>query len=79
VFVRKILGFRERAKLAAIKQRYEDDGTFREYVTRYLGQFNDLLKEARSRDRDGILSTTFLSSDMGKVYMLLSRALGRDI
>ena len=79
IFVRKILGFRERAKLAAIKQRYQEDGEFRDYVSRYISEFNNLLKEAKSRDHDSILSTTFLSSDMGKVYMLLSRAIGRDI
>jgi hypothetical protein len=79
IFVRKILGFRERAKLAAIKQRYQEDGEFRDYVGRYISEFNNLLKEAKSRDHDAILSTTFLSSDMGKVYMLLSRAIGRDI
>ena len=78
VFVRKMLGFREKSKLAAVKKKYEDDGEFREYVSRYISQFDALLAEAKKRDHDAVLSTTFLSSDMGKVYMLLARAIGRD-
>ena len=79
VFVRKLLGFREKSKLATIRPKYQDDGEFQDYVGRYLGQFEGLLKEARKRDHDGVLITTFLTSDMGKVYMLLARALGRDM
>ena len=79
VFVRKMLGFREKGRLAAIQQKFQEDGEFREYVNRYMTQFAEMLAEARKRDHDGVLSTTFLSSDMGKVYMILSRALGRDV
>jgi hypothetical protein len=78
LFVRKLLGFREKSKLAAIRQKYQDDGEFQDYVGRYLSQFEGLLKGSRKRDHDGVLITTFLTSDMGKVYMLLARALGRD-
>ncbi len=79
IFVRKMLGFREKAKLEAIKQKYQDDDEFRRYVTRYVSHFETLLKEATKRDHDGILNATFMSSDMGKVYMILARALGREI
>jgi hypothetical protein len=79
VFVRKMLGFREKGRLAAIQKKFQEDGEFREYVNRYMTQFSEMLAEARRRDHDGVLSTTFLSSDMGKVYMILSRALGREI
>ena len=79
IFVRKMLGFKEKSRLAAIQQKYQADGEFREYVDRYLSQFDSFLKEAKKRDHLEVLSTTFLSSDMGKVYMLLARALGREI
>ena len=78
VFVRKMLGFREKSKLATISKKYEDDGEFREYVSRYISQFDAMLAEAKKRDHDAVLSTIFLSSDMGKVYMLLARAIGRE-
>ncbi|KKM82366.1 hypothetical protein LCGC14_1320220, partial [marine sediment metagenome] len=64
----RMLGFREKSKLAAVKKKYEDDGEFRDYVNRYISQFDALLAEAKKRDHDAVLSTTFLSSDMGKVY-----------
>jgi predicted nucleic acid-binding Zn-ribbon protein len=79
VFVRKMLGFREKARLGDIKEKYQQDGEFREYVSRYFKEFEVLLEEAKKRDQAGLLKSTFLSSDVGKVYMLLARALGRDI
>ena len=79
IFVRKLLGFRERAKLQQIRQTYQEDSTFREYVTRYLEEFEVLLDEASKRDPNSMLHATFLSSDMGKVYMVLARALDRDM
>ena len=79
IFVRKMLGFREKARLNAIREKYQQDGEFREYVTRYLSEFETLLEEAKKRDQEGLLKNTFLSSDVGKVYMLLAHALGRDI
>lgn len=36
VFVRKMLGFREKARLASIRERYQDDLEFRDYVSRYM-------------------------------------------
>jgi hypothetical protein len=77
VFVRKLLGFREKAKLAAIRGRYQEDTQFRDYVSNYMNQFEGLLQNAKKRDHQGVLGTTFLASDIGKVYMLLSQALGR--
>ena len=74
-----MLGFRVKARLTAIREKYQLDGEFRDYVTRYLSEFEVLLVEAKKRDQEGLLKNTFLSSDVGKVYMLLARALGRDI
>ena len=79
VLVRKMLGFREKARLGTIRDKYQEDGEFREYVNRYFTEFEVMLAEAKKRDQEGILKSIFLSSDIGKVYMLLSRALGREI
>ena len=79
VFVRKMLGFREKARLGAIRDKYQQDGEFREYVNRYFTEFEVMLGEAKKRDQEGMLKGIFLSSDIGKVYMLLSQAMGRDI
>jgi len=79
VFVRKMLGFREKSRLASVKQRYQEDNEFRGYVSRYMDEFKGFLNEARKRDHQGVLGTIFLSSDMGKLYMVLTQALGRDL
>ena len=79
VFVRKMLGFREKARLLSIADKYQSDGDFRTYVGRYLSEFARMLEDAKLRDPDGILRATMLSSDLGKVYMILARALGRDV
>ena len=79
VFVRKMLGFREKVKLNIVRDKYQRDGEFRDYVTRYLGEFDVLLSQANNLDQGSLLRGTFLASDVGKVYMLLARALGRDI
>jgi len=78
IFVRKMLGFRERSKFSSIRQRYRYDGEFREYVGRYIAQFEGMLEEAKARDHDGVLGATFLSSDMGKLYMLLFQAIDTE-
>jgi hypothetical protein len=79
IFVRKMLGFREKAKLNIIRDKYQRDTEFRDYVNRYLNDFDDLLESAQRLDQESLLRTTFLASDVGKVYMVLARALGRDI
>ena len=45
----------------------------------YLTDFNDLLTQVSSLDQASVLRTIFFSSDVGKVYLLLSRALGREV
>ena len=79
IFVRKILGFREKTRLVSIKDRYQNDQEFRNYVSRYLDEFKSFLDEARKRDQQGVLSTIFLSSDMGKLFMVLTKALDREL
>ncbi|HEY9163582.1 MAG TPA: hypothetical protein VIN57_03140, partial [Magnetovibrio sp.] len=79
IFVRKMLGFKEKNTLTAIKVMYQEDGEFRDYVGRYVGEFDTMLTRAREGDHDGVLESTFLSSDMGKLYMVLAKALGRDL
>lgn len=79
VFVRKIVGFRDKSKLPAIKQKYEKDSDFRDYTNRFISQFDDLLQRAAESDHGGALGGTFLTADVGKLYMLLCRALERDM
>ena len=69
----------EKAKLEAISKMYRENSEFRDYAGRYVSEFERVLQDAGKRDPDNVLRTTFLSSDVGKVYMILARALGRNI
>ena len=44
---------------------------------RYLEKFEGLLTQASRSDPANLLSSAFVTSDVGKVYVLLSRAIGR--
>ena len=77
VFLRKILKNLDRHQMQAIRARYEEDGQFRDYVNRYLAEFETLLNQARAADRADVLTGTFTSAEVGKLYLVLARSLGR--
>ncbi len=75
VFLRHITKTLSRQKFEAIQQKYKTDEKFRSYVMRYLKEYSALVKHARATDRAEVLTTTFSTSDMGKLYMLLNKAM----
>jgi hypothetical protein len=60
-----------------IAERYRGHPEFRDYVTRYLGHFEGLLRQAMDNERTDALAASLLSSDMGKLYVLLAKAINR--
>jgi len=77
IFARRIVRNRDRFSLDTIRANYEADDGFREHVDRYLFQFQEALEQAEENDPDDILAAVLLSSDVGKLYMLMAKALGR--
>jgi hypothetical protein len=77
IFVRNILADDDKKTRATIGAKYQEDETFRKYVSRYLDHFEKLLAEANESDPENLLSSTFLSADVGKLYLLLARSVGR--
>ena len=79
VFVRALVKSNadEKKVQETIKRKYQDDDTFRRHVVRYLDQFQSLLAQANESDPENLLSSTFVTADVGKLYVLLSRAVGR--
>lgn len=75
VFLRHITKTLSRQKFEAIQKKYQVDEKFRGYVMRYLRDYSALIKHARATDRAEVLTTTFSTSDMGKLYMILSKAM----
>ena len=60
-----------------ITRRYDRDGEFRANVDRYMGDFERLLGDAEQADPDGRMMQTYLTSETGRVYLLLAHASGR--
>ena len=77
VFTRALLKRTDTFSLMAIKNLFRDDEEFRDHVNRYIRLFEEAVEQAEENDPDDVLSSTLLSSDVGKLYLLLSRALDR--
>ncbi len=60
-----------------ISRRYDREGDFRMTVDRYIGDFERLLGEAEASDPDGRMLQNYLTSESGRVYLLLAHASGR--
>jgi len=77
IFARRLLRGKDRLAMPDIKARFEADERFRIEAKRYIKQFETLLERATDCDPENLLSTTFLTADVGKLYIILSRSLGR--
>src|SRR5262245_25501001 len=75
VFVRRLLRLDLGGTGTSIRQRYLDDSEFRRYVDGYMAQFEQLRRDAAAVDPDSILGSAFLTSDIGKLYLLLAESI----
>jgi hypothetical protein len=60
-----------------VSRRYEREGEFRMTVDRYIADFERLLGDAEASDPDGRMLQNYLTSESGRVYLLLAHASGR--
>jgi len=77
VFARRLFRLKDSYTIPAIEQRFERDDRFRDMVNRYMNKFEDLLRESNTADPDSVLNATFITADVGKLYLVLSRSLDR--
>lgn len=66
-----------RPQISAVRKLYGESSEFRSYVTRYMGEYEGLLKAIQINDRADVLHAIFSNSDMGRLYVVLARATGR--
>ena len=77
IFTRRAVRLLDAPEAKAVVQLYEADPGFRDHVSRYIHDFEAMLRQLLST-RDGhALGVTLLSSDMGKLYVALAQAIER--
>lgn len=77
IFTRRAVRLIDNGTAKDIAALYSADDTFKANVSRYIHDFEALLRQTLST-RDGhVLSVTMLGSDMGKLYVALAQAIQR--
>lgn len=77
IFTRRAVRLLDPPEARSILLLYQNDRPFREYVSHYIHDFEGMLRQLLST-RDGhSLGVTLLSSDMGKLYVVLAQAIER--
>jgi hypothetical protein len=60
-----------------VRRRYENDTTFRHIVDRYLADFERMLQDTGKGDPKGRTVHSHLTSETGRIYLVLGHASGR--
>ncbi|MDE2301537.1 MAG: ATPase [Sphingomonadales bacterium] len=77
IFTRRAVRLLDAPEARGIAQLYEADPGFRDHTSRYIHDFEAMLRQLLST-RDGhALGVTLLSSDMGKLYVALAQGIER--
>ena len=77
ISVRRLLATNAQSpQTSRVAQLYASDERFRTRVDHYVEGFDDLLMRAARADTTKLLHTTFLTADIGKLYVFLTRSLG---
>jgi hypothetical protein len=77
IFTRRAVRLIDNGGARDIAELYQRDDTFKANVSRYIHDFEAMLRATLST-RDGhVLSVTMLGSDMGKLYVVLAQAIQR--
>lgn len=77
IFTRRAVRLLDTQDARRVSDIYDEDQAFRETVNRYIHDFEAMLRSILST-RDGqALAVTLLSSDVGKLYVVLAQAIER--
>lgn len=77
IFTRRAVRLIDNTEARDIAEVYDEDHEFRENVSRYIHDFESMLRSMLSTRDGNALSVTLLSSDMGKLYVALAQSIER--
>lgn len=77
VFTRRAVRLIDTGDARAIAARYNEDAEFRAQVTRYIHDFEAMLRRILAVREGAAMGVTMLSSDMGKLYVALAQGIER--
>ncbi|MEM9468834.1 MAG: hypothetical protein AAF988_01585 [Pseudomonadota bacterium] len=73
IFTSYLVSIEEELPMADYKEKFERDHDFRNYVSSFIKQYEEMIENSLNVDQGALLATTFQTSDMGKLYRLLCR------
>jgi hypothetical protein len=77
IFSRQLYNSQGQATFDEITGRYQRDPAFQSTVERYIGDFEKLLSDAERKGQNAQVIQNHLSSETGRVYLMLAHASGR--
>lgn len=78
VFTRRLAAMRKAFPVDDFRKLYQDDVSFRNYVLRFISEYEQLVTQAATVDRSDVLQSLFRTSDLGKVYLIVCSATHRE-
>lgn len=77
IFTRQLYTPQGQSTFDEIAGRYQRDAAFRSTVERYIGDFERLLADAERKGQNSDIIHNYLTSETGRVYLMLAHASGR--
>lgn len=77
IFTRRAVRLLDNSEAREIADIYNQDRDFREHVSRFIHDFEAMLRTLLSTRDGNAIGVTLLSSDMGKLYVALAQAIER--
>ncbi len=77
IFTRRAVRLLDTGEAKEIAELYQSDETFKSNVSRYIHDFEAMLRSMLSTRDGNALGVTILGSDMGKLYVILAQSIER--
>ena len=76
-FTARLVDQGDELPLERMRSKYSSDSEFRTYINRFVRQYEEVFEQAILNDHGALLTSTFASSDIGKLYKLLCSVASR--